>query len=146
MIDQRETERFHVIVDPQPEDGGKYVVRISQIKFKQYFAYFTIVSNCFFKLCYDFSDSVDENKYTGATFEDVKNDLHRDHADFCRFYEKSFLDTGNLMGLLFIPILLLLALIIYCIWKHCCAKDEGEGKSSFWRLFINLSRRRRRKM
>jgi len=82
------------------------------------------------KLCYDYEGNFDTNSYSG-TYEEIQEEVHSDHADFCRFYEnKSWI--GGMLAFIWIPILLLAILAIYCIWLHCCREKENENEGEFF--------------
>jgi len=92
--------QIHANVEPQPTENGDYI------------------------LCYDYEGNFDTNSYSG-TYEEIMQKVHNERADFCRFYEKkSFF--GGLMALIWIAILLLLLLAIYCIWLHCFKKNDED--------------------
>lgn len=94
--------QIHGNVEPQPTENGKYI------------------------LCYDYEGNFDTNSYSG-TYEEIQEEVHSDHADFCRFYEnKSWI--GGMLAFIWIPILLLAILAIYCIWLHCCREKENENE------------------
>lgn len=92
---------FHANVEPQPTENGNYV------------------------LCYDYEGNFDSEQYSGKSIEEIREEIQADNNDFCRFYEnKSWL--GGMMALIWIPILLLLALALYCIWLHCFKNNEED--------------------
>jgi len=92
---------FHANVEPQPTESGNYV------------------------LCYDYEGNFDAEQYSGKSYEDIQKEILAERNDFCRFYEnKSWL--GGMMALIWIPILLLLALAVYCIWLQCFKNNEED--------------------
>jgi len=92
---------FHANVEPQPTESGNYV------------------------LCYDYEGNFDAKQYSGKSYEDIQKEILAERNDFCRFYEnKSWL--GGMMALIWIPILLLLALAVYCIWLQCFKNNEED--------------------